>query len=94
MLTQDLTKTQTSIVNATIDFVEYVHSFYGNGGLYDMGATYQQICQATKILLSQNGINVSFDSLDRERVRDILVLKFQLKFPNCDNLTTEHIHQI
>lgn len=82
MLTDDLTADQKQIVNATINFVDYVHSFYGSGGLYDMGATMQQICDATQILIKQKEIYVCFDSLDRERVRDIMIEKYDLKFPN------------
>ncbi len=63
-------------------FIDYVHSFYGARGLYPMRATKTQIREATNILLNR-GNEVIFDSVDREKVRDILVEKFRLTFPNA-----------
>jgi hypothetical protein len=74
--------TATRIAQETLKFVDYVHGFYGPGGVYPMGATVSQICDATKILLEQYGTNVEFDSVDRERVRDILISHFGLKWPS------------
>lgn len=61
------------------DFIEYVKSFYGYGGLYDQGRTREQIAYATCIYLDAIAHYDSDvyswgdgDSLDRERVRDIL----------------------
>lgn len=69
-------------------FKAYVASFYGPGGVYDMGATAKQISDATKIYRKRLADGVTpgatwgdGDSLDRERVRDILIEKFGLKFP-------------
>lgn len=45
-----------------------------------MNATPEQIKKATKILLSKNN-DVEFDSIDREKVRDILISEFNLVFP-------------
>ena len=61
-------------------FVNYVHKFYGDGGLYPMGATMRQIAAATQILLDRRD-DVEFDSFDREKVRDILIERFGLVFP-------------
>lgn len=80
---QMLTTEQKRIGIAVVEFVGYVHSFYGTDGVYDMGATRLQICEATKILIEKYE-NVEFDSLDRERVRDILIEKYNLKFPEPD----------
>ena len=66
-------------------FIDYVYKFYGDGGLYPMGATMDQITQATEELLSVSD-NVEFDSFDRERVRDILIRKFGLVFPESKNI--------
>ena len=77
------------IIEKTVEFRNYVRSFYGPGGLYDMGASDTQIAQATIDYIRQcqygddhicwgNG-----DSVDRERVRDILIDRFGLKFPNA-----------
>jgi len=70
------------IVKNTTDFVVYVHSYYGPKGIYDMGATIEQICEATKILLNRFDINeIEFDTTDRERVRDIMIEHYGLVFP-------------
>lgn len=62
------------------DFVDYVFDFYGTGGIYDMGATRDQILDATKIHAATG--NYEGDSVDREAVRDIMIDKFGLMFPN------------
>ena len=65
------------------EFVSYVYDFYGKNGIYDMGATVSQITTATidylSSLLSKREYTFCGDSLDRERVRDILTSKFNLK---------------
>ena len=65
------------------EFVSYVYDFYGKGGVYDMGATVSQITTATidylSSLLSKGEYTFCGDSLDRERVRDIMISKFNLK---------------
>jgi hypothetical protein len=63
------------------DFIEYVYSFYGKEGLYPMGATIPQIVDAVGVLLTTEGWDFASDSVDREKVRDILIEKFELKFP-------------
>jgi hypothetical protein len=63
-------------------FVDYVFSFYGKDGLYPMGATIEQIILATaKLLNSEKEYDFAGDSVDRERVRDILISEFGLQFP-------------
>ena len=61
------------------DFINYCLSFYGVGGLYDQGRTREQIAYATCIYLDAIAHYDSEvftwgdgDSLDRERVRDIM----------------------
>ena len=65
------------------EFVNYVYDLYGKGGVYDMGATVSQITTATidylSSLLSKGEYTFCGDSLDRERVRDIMISKFNLK---------------
>tara|TARA_B100000427_G_scaffold160446_1_gene133430 strand:- start:370 stop:600 length:231 start_codon:yes stop_codon:yes gene_type:complete len=68
------------------DFVDYVFDFYGSeDAIYPMGATKRQITDATLDYLDQCRDNADLwgygDSLDRERVRDILINKFNLAFP-------------
>ena len=61
------------------DFINYCLSFYGVGGLYDQGRTKEQIAYATTLYLDAiaHYDNDAYtwgegDSLDRERVRDIM----------------------
>ena len=69
--------------NIIKEFFNYVYDFYGKGGVYDMGATVSQITTATidylSSLLSKGEYTFCGDSLDRERVRDIMISKFNLK---------------
>ena len=60
-------------------FIDYVYSFYGKDGLYDQNRTKEQIAYATCIYLDAIAHYDSEvftwgdgDSLDRERVRDIM----------------------
>ena len=62
-----------------MNFVQYVRSFYGPGGIYDMGATDAMIIDATIQYLTTPGIHwADGDSFDREQVRDILIERFGL----------------
>lgn len=63
------------------EWYQYVLSFYGKGGLYDMGATKRQVAKATDILLKRIGWSFVADSVDREEVRDILIERYKLTFP-------------
>ena len=76
------------------EFIDYVFSFYGEGGLYPLNVTHEQIALATLKYLD----NCAFydqqdkpwtsdhkvmkwgdgDSLDRERVRDELIDMYQI----------------
>ena len=68
------------------EFVDYVYDFYGKNGIYDMGATVSQIQTATIDYIADINSYINNkgtfwgDSLDRERVRQILIKKFDLKF--------------
>lgn len=55
------------------EFVDYVMSFYGDGGLYDMKATREEVWNALAIRLDTIDFSFDGDSLDRERVRDIII---------------------
>ena len=68
------------------EFIDYVLSFYGKGGLYDQGRNKEQIAYATTLYLDACAYYEGLedkdqyhvmtwgngDSLDRERVRDIM----------------------
>ena len=65
-------------------FVNYVESFYGNvpNALYPIGATRKMIIEATKLYIDDHIVPWGGgDSVDRENVRDIMIDKFNLKFP-------------
>ena len=62
------------------NWIEYVYSFYGPFGIYPMGATEGQIAEATAYLI-ERGDDVVYDSIDREKVRDIMIERFGLVFP-------------
>lgn len=66
------------------DFYDYVLRFYGADGLYPMGATLKLIKQATSThikILKLKGEEFCGDSIDRECVRDLLISKYNLEFP-------------
>jgi len=62
------------------DWHNYVLDFYGTGGLYDMGATLEQVANVTQIYIA-SGANFEADSFDREKIRDIMIEKYGLTFP-------------
>ena len=65
-------------MNNFTDFIDYVFSFYGDGGLYDQKRTKEQIALALVTYLDECNdpcIDMEWgdgDSLDRERVRDYM----------------------
>jgi len=62
-----------------MEFINYVRSFYGPGGIYDMKATDAMIIDATIQYLTTPGIHwADGDSFDREHVRDIMIKRFGL----------------
>ena len=59
--------------HAFTKFVDYVYSFYNpTNGIYPMNITHSDIEDATEVLLTMPNITVEYDSIDRERVRDIM----------------------
>jgi len=61
-----------------MNFTQYMLDFYGPKGIYDYGFTPEQINLATQLYkcrLEQNypGREFAGDSVDRERVRDIIL---------------------
>jgi hypothetical protein len=63
------------------EFVDYVMSFYGHGEIYDMGVTREHVWHALCLRLRDRAIPYTGDSLDREKVRDILIENFGYKWP-------------
>lgn len=59
-------------------FVDYVYDFYGPGGIYPMSdLTRDNTLKTVQVYLSIIGSDdFCGDSVDRERVRDMLLLKY------------------
>lgn len=71
-------------MNKMADFADYVLSFYGKLGLYDMGVKYEDVLVATGIRMEQRkDVEFDGDSFDRELVRDILIERFGYKWPEA-----------
>ena len=65
------------------EFVTYVEGFYGNvpDAIYPIGATLIMILEATQKCWNIHGIeNFCGDSVDRERVRDIMIEDYGLEW--------------
>ncbi len=62
-----------------MEFINYVLSFYGPGGIYDMGATADMILEATQKYITE-GADFCGDSIDRELIRDIMIRDYGLTF--------------
>jgi len=72
------TAKQADIRQLLAPFIDYCYEFYGDGGIYDMGASYDQLFSATAIYLSDAEHPFEGDSFDREQVRAILEGRFGL----------------
>ena len=59
-------------------FIDYLHDYYGPGGVFDMGATYRQLLDATVYYLQDYEHPFEGVSFDREHVRMILENRFGL----------------
>ena len=55
------------------EFIEYVLSFYGAGGLYDINASVDEVKKAIRIRLLNDDLPFDGDTVDRELVRDIIL---------------------
>lgn len=70
-------------VQEVIEFAEYVKTFYGEGGVYPIGATTEMIAKSTQMYFDSLTEEVTWgggDSIDRERVRDIMIEEFKLEW--------------
>ena len=62
-----------------MEFINYVRSFYGPGGIYIMNVTDEMIIEAIIQYLTTPGTKWGDgDSFDREQVRDIMIERFGL----------------
>lgn len=63
------------------DFISYCLSFYGHGEIYDHGITEAEIRKALDIRLERYPhIGFDGDTLDREKVRDIVLYELRAPF--------------
>ena len=56
----------------TQDFYDYVLSFYGKGGIYELEAPCNVIYVACCLVAQRKDVPFNGDTVDRESVRDIL----------------------
>ena len=68
-----LNEEMDTAVGTMDEFYEYVMDFYGDGGIYDFGATEEEVRQATDIVKNEVGDDFEGDSVDREKVRDVIL---------------------
>jgi hypothetical protein len=76
MTTKSFFKASIPTTEFINDFVDYTFSFYGALGIYPLGFTVEQIVLATKLYITCLDVNdeeFCGDTLDRERVRDIIL---------------------
>ena len=55
-------------------FIEYCLSFYGPGGVYPMGMSEDEITKAIRLLDLIGQKDLELDSIDREKVRDVVLV--------------------
>jgi len=63
-------------------FTDYVLSFYGQGGIYDIEATREEVERATHIRKTDpkyKAVPFDGDTVDREWVRDIIIMNREYK---------------
>ena len=60
------------------EFYDYVLSFYGENGIYPIGASLDMVMEATEKYLNTPGTDFCGDSFDREHVRDIMLRDYGL----------------
>ncbi len=60
------------------EFVDYCRGYYGIDGIYNMNATYEQIRKCCCHYITIVGDSFEGDTIDRERVKELLHWKFNL----------------
>jgi hypothetical protein len=55
------------------EFYSYVLDFYGPNGIYDIGATEEEVKKATEVVKNEVGDDFEGDTVDREKVRDVIL---------------------
>ena len=55
-------------------FIEYCLSFYGPRGIYPLGMSEDEVTKAVRLLDLIGQKELELDSIDRERVRDVVLV--------------------
>jgi hypothetical protein len=55
-------------------FIEYCVSFYGPGGVYPLGMSEDEVTKAVRLLDLIGQEDLELDSIDREKVRDVVLV--------------------
>ena len=55
-------------------FIEYCLDFYGPGGIYPLGMSEDEVTKAVRLLDLIGQEDLELDSIDREKVRDIVLV--------------------
>ncbi len=64
---------EDTAVGTMDEFYSYVLDFYGPNGIYDIGATEEEVKKATELVKNEVGDDFEGDSVDREKVRDVIL---------------------
>jgi hypothetical protein len=73
----DLNRIVKQLQKPMEEFYDYVLVFYGENGIYKIGATRDMVMEATQKYIS-SGADFTGDSFDREHVRDIMLNDYDL----------------
>jgi hypothetical protein len=55
-------------------FIEYCLDFYGPGGIYPLGMSEDEVTRAVRLLDLIGQEDLELDSIDREKVRDVVLV--------------------
>ena len=55
-------------------FIEYCLDFYGPGGIYPLGMSEDEVTRAIRLLDLIGQEDLELDSIDREKVRDVVLV--------------------
>ena len=55
-------------------YIEYCVSFYGPGGIYPLGMSEDEVTKAVRLLDLIGQEDLELDSIDREKVRDVVLV--------------------
>lgn len=56
------------------EFIDYCMGFYGPGGIYPLGMSTDEVSKAVRLLDLIGQQELELDSIDREKVRDVVMV--------------------